>query len=205
MEGEKEGEEEEVEEEEEGEEEEEEGEDDGVDDDEWYEDGKDDDLEEAELPLCARTIEVVRIDQLYPSSLKKCNEIKQEQHNLLQPQVKEEPQQDKLSLDYPCDQCDKAFKDKIKLERHKLYLHSKNAVKPFACNICEKRFWYSRDLKRHNLRHKFQCKLCSKTFQEKTALEQHVLELHPTHPYICKQCCSCFLLHWTCCSDGKTE
>ena len=52
---------------------------------------------------------------------------------------------------YPCGQCSKVFKVKNYLQTHVRIVHEN--YKPFKCDLCEEKFLYERDLKRHKRCH----------------------------------------------------
>ena len=52
---------------------------------------------------------------------------------------------------YPCDQCSKVFKVKNYLQTHVRIVHEN--YRPHKCDLCEEKFLYERDLKRHKRCH----------------------------------------------------
>ena len=52
---------------------------------------------------------------------------------------------------YECDQCPKTFKLTGNLQQHVRIVHEN--YRPFKCDLCEEKFLYERDLKRHQNHH----------------------------------------------------
>lgn len=117
-----------------------------------------------------------------------------------------------------CDQpgCDKAYKLKHHLSRHKL-THFRDSVTPekvekqeepnFVCKFCGKEFMTKRMFTRHEVKHslakvsgKFECSICNKVFDTKDLLERHFKRIHGNEvsaesesraigpPYSCRYC-----------------
>lgn len=52
---------------------------------------------------------------------------------------------------FKCDQCDKSFNRKTRLDTHKKYFHE--GAEPMKCEQCDRQFIRKEDLARHNLTH----------------------------------------------------
>ena len=69
---------------------------------------------------------------------------------------------------------------------------TQEVVKPLVCNICDKRFTRSFDLKRHKLTHEgikpFECDQCEKGFTQTTLLKTHKLSHEGIKPFTCDKC-----------------
>ena len=106
-----------------------------------------------------------------------------------------------------CDYCDKVYE---KSEKHLMKNHiSRVHEKKFTCDICDKKFPYSRDLKSHSSKvhslpintenllkndvHEgkkiFKCSTCDKFFDKSVKLRQHIKNVHEKIKKIpCKTC-----------------
>ncbi|CAL8380047.1 unnamed protein product [Gadus morhua 'NCC'] len=94
-----------------------------------------------------------------------------------------EPDEVALAL-YQCDGCEKSFKYRIQLNKHKL-VHSQ-----LYCEICERVVRDAETLARHKVSHKpFQCTLCEKNFGIFKHLASHCKNVHQlSKPYECHHC-----------------
>lgn len=106
---------------------------------------------------------------------------------------------------YQCEICDKTFKLKHHLARHK-FKHVED--KPYSCETCRKCFKSRQDMNRHSRLHtgtktnanepELSCNKCEKTFTCKNTLVQHLqthlidLEKSPVMPYSCDTCSKSF-------------
>ena len=95
-----------------------------------------------------------------------------------------------LGRRFQCDTCNKAFKTKNALHRHKRK-HTND--KPLLCSICSKRFKDEKAFYYHTKRHQglldFKCPECGQCFVEKSQLNGHILRIHTsTNNYKCDQC-----------------
>ncbi|KAG8247946.1 Zinc finger and BTB domain-containing protein 41 [Homalodisca vitripennis] len=123
-----------------------------------------------------------------------------------------------LSEPVSCDQCDKHFKRRYDLLRHKRRSHADNAVYEcdichktfndrtvaskhrlihtddfkYCCEVCNRPFKYVHDLKRHRSIHfdekPFDCEICGKKFKHKSNLKTHQATHYSTKPYSCTLC-----------------
>lgn len=100
---------------------------------------------------------------------------------------------------YTCDKCKQVYSSARNLKRHLMTQHSN--VKQLSCPVCKKDFNFEKDLKIHMKKHEettcnqctavfdteeelknhvctMQCHFCMEMFASKTALEDHMLNLH---------------------------
>ena len=79
---------------------------------------------------------------------------------------------------HKCDKCDKVYKTRFQLTRHKLSNHSSDERK-ISCDQCANKFFSQHNLNQHLLRHKekYYCEQCGKCFRSKTNLVQHTQSL----------------------------
>ena len=90
---------------------------------------------------------------------------------------------------FPCQFCDKRFRQKGDLLRHNSAIHLKE--KPFSCDVCEEVFAHKCNLMQHvktvHLKEKpFFCELCGKRFGSKGTLTKHK-NVHQK-VFECEQC-----------------
>ncbi|KAJ8923938.1 hypothetical protein NQ315_006714 [Exocentrus adspersus] len=94
---------------------------------------------------------------------------------------------------YSCDKCEYKSFSLAKLNNiHKL-IHSE--VRAFLCDICNKSFKNSKQLRNHKMTHKNKshllhiCEGCSKTFTDRRQLKIHMDVVHKKiRPYLCSYC-----------------
>jgi uncharacterized Zn-finger protein len=97
--------------------------------------------------------------------------------------------------DSTCIDCNKVFRDKVKLEKHKVHQHS---AKTIHCDLCEEKFSTNNKLKIHRGRKHFKlrdfpCKECPKKFFSKTDVRTHIVQVHSDYkPYKCDMCPATF-------------
>ncbi|XP_052746288.1 zinc finger protein 260 isoform X2 [Bicyclus anynana] len=91
-----------------------------------------------------------------------------------------------------CEHCGKAFKNEHELKDH---VGSHSGIKPYKCNICQKRFAFRVNLTRHRHLHletrpRYQCVQCGQEFAHKQNTWRHMLSHHSTAPqlYKCEVC-----------------
>jgi DNA-directed RNA polymerase subunit RPC12/RpoP len=83
-------------------------------------------------------------------------------------------------VDFPCDKCNKSFKNQHNLDRH---IRSHLGIRSFACNVCGNKFVDATRLKQHMWIHAgyraFKCAVCKKEFRHKSHLKSHISSFHP--------------------------
>ncbi|XP_061725965.1 gastrula zinc finger protein XlCGF57.1-like [Cydia pomonella] len=91
---------------------------------------------------------------------------------------------------YKCEECNQQFKFKCHLDIHSKDSHE--GIKPYNCNICNKRFAHRRGLYRHvkvtHNKKRFQCEECNKLFTDASYLNKHKLLHRGEMPYNCDIC-----------------
>jgi KRAB domain-containing zinc finger protein len=100
---------------------------------------------------------------------------------------------------FECETCGKKFNEKIGLKSHQK-THDKNRAKPFKCQRCDFSTDDNRSFKMHQKSHEYQdkkflaikdaikCEKCQKFYKNKSALKQHMKQVHPDVPYQCDLC-----------------
>ena len=123
---------------------------------------------------------------------------------------------------FPCNHCDKKFRQKIQAVRHEAQVHS--AEMPFKCNKCERQFKSEFSWKRHqdndevhkrieNFTPFLNCDVCGKQFERRRrwCLDQHMLTHETEKKYPCDICGKYFRsssylqTHMKACSGIKEE
>lgn len=90
--------------------------------------------------------------------------------------------------EFKCAQCEKVCSTK-KLLRYHLTTHSE--VRPYACEVCNKRFKQRHEVNAHKRSHSnpsFQCDICSKMFVHKSHLTSHRKKHLCEFSEFCKDC-----------------
>lgn len=101
----------------------------------------------------------------------------------------------KSADEYKCDQCEKSFRMKYKLDLHKKKEHI--GLRNIVCPTCNKGFFTTRDMNHHvNMTHlKLRphiCPHCQRGFSSKYALKTHVRQHTNETPYKCYICAEGF-------------
>lgn len=97
---------------------------------------------------------------------------------------------------FPCNYCDKHFKQSGHLSTHIKLKH--NHEKMHFCEFpnCTKKFpvkWALRThMKIHSSKKEFTCHLCDKSFHQKVNLKSHINLNHEKIKYNCNECEKCF-------------
>lgn len=88
---------------------------------------------------------------------------------------------------FVCGKCGKSFKHKQLLQRHYI-MHTDD--RPYACEFCDASFKTKPNLLNHLPKHsgikKHECYLCKQTFAHKTSLKLHYRWHSGTKPFVCK-------------------
>jgi len=95
---------------------------------------------------------------------------------------------------FKCLKCQQSFRLKDHLKLHQQYMHSDS--KPFACDLCPKRFSIIHQIRKHIEIHKkekrFKCEVCMKSFGSKNNFDDH-MERHSGVKVKCDLCDAEFL------------
>ena len=93
-------------------------------------------------------------------------------------------------LQMECQTCYKRF-DRAHNLRYHMSIHSRDRVRRFACDLCDKRFFTPRSLDLHAVRHgekKFGCEKCGKRFHRNRSLKLHLLLHAGIKNFVCHFC-----------------
>uniref|UniRef100_A0A8C5A8M8 C2H2-type domain-containing protein n=1 Tax=Gadus morhua TaxID=8049 RepID=A0A8C5A8M8_GADMO len=120
-------------------------------------------------------------------------------------QLQIEPDKVALAL-YQCDGCERSFKYKLQLNRHRLVhsqlyceIYAKTLARhkvshtPFQCTLCEKDFGFFKQLSRHyenthKLSKPYKCNHCPKAFSKLRFFIRHEWKHTGQLPFQCSQC-----------------
>lgn len=98
---------------------------------------------------------------------------------------------------YSCEDCDRVYLNKLDYDKHSI-THTKN--RPFACDVCDKRFAFKQGLERHQTIHDNEsqphpCMYCEMRFPSAARLQRHLSNEHAgTRPFPCSKCTKRFML-----------
>lgn len=91
-------------------------------------------------------------------------------------------------IDHVCPECGAAFTRAGAMRNHR----KRHATREFPCNMCDKRFTFSSERKRHMLIHtgekNYVCDFCDKAFNRPTNLRVHRRIHTGEHPHKCNIC-----------------
>ncbi|CAG9789655.1 unnamed protein product [Diatraea saccharalis] len=94
-----------------------------------------------------------------------------------------------------CLACDLTFSSRVGLTRHTRRDHLME--RPHECKLCEKRFFSSKTLKTHMLKHtglrQYQCDVCSKAYGTKGTLREHLRIHADDRRFKCEYCDQAFV------------
>lgn len=76
-------------------------------------------------------------------------------------------------------------------------IHPKQNFKQFKCNLCEKKYFYKHELKRHLWNHRdekrYTCEICGRGFNYNAHLKEHRLSHIDPRPFKCDLCVKTYL------------
>ena len=99
---------------------------------------------------------------------------------------------------FKCDQCGKAFKLKLPLDRHKRLIHEKDKCKVHKCDKCDFSTIHESSMKRHRisfhggavsgLMFEMKCPVCNIALKSKAGLKMHIKRIHEEKSLMCSSC-----------------
>ncbi|XP_065367749.1 zinc finger protein 227-like isoform X2 [Calliphora vicina] len=101
---------------------------------------------------------------------------------------------------FRCEQCSKKFLHRNKYNRHMLLHQIKESDEPgkYVCNICNKAFKASGELRNHLVYHgekKHKCHLCPKAYFTNALLRRHIMSHNNEYDLMCEVCGKGFIFH----------
>lgn len=82
--------------------------------------------------------------------------------------------------DYACDLCEKCYRTRRFLIRHKRHVHER--IRPYVCKVCNMCFAENTSLRKHAQRHtgvkQYQCHICLKHFTTNFEKGRHIIAVH---------------------------
>ena len=113
-------------------------------------------------------------------------------HWMLEPNPEQKIDTEDNGKIYPCEHCDKIYKDKCQLRIHTRKIHEQE--KNHKCDICGEAFFYLWKLKKHvrkiheGIEDDFSCHICGKVYNNQFAVQRHVSSAHDKTLVPCNQC-----------------
>ena len=89
-----------------------------------------------------------------------------------------------------CQECREKFTYLDSLKKH--YKNTHINQKPYACDVCSRKYFTSNELKQHYKKHEterpFECDLCEKSYKNAFSLKTHKFSHTGERPYLCRVC-----------------